>query len=118
MTPLGTKIATWFSGRFIGADEFGNRYYEQKYGARHGNTPKRWVIYRGIAEPSKVPPQWHGWLHYTHAAPLATGRRYGWQKEHQPNLTGTNGRYLPQGHLLKSGKRARATADYKPWTPE
>jgi len=117
MTPFGTLLATLFSGKLIGQDEFGNRYYEQKYGKRHGNHAKRWVIYNGIAEPSKVPAHWHGWLHYTLDAPV-TQKRFAWQKDHLPNLTGTVGRYLPQGHLLKGGQRAKATADYKPWTPE
>ena len=117
MTPFGTKLATLFSGRFIGRDEFGNRYYEQRYGHRHGKYAKRWVLYRGQAEPSKVPAQWHGWLHYTLDAPVSS-KRYNWQREHVPNLTGTNGRYLPPGHVLKTGQRAHATADYKPWAPE
>ncbi len=117
MTPLGTRLATLFTGKFIGRDEFGNRYYEQSYGHRHGNKAKRWVIYHGIAEPSKVPAHWHGWLHYTLDAPV-TARRHSWQREHLPNLTGTVRRYLPQGHLLKGGQRAKATADYQPWKPE
>ena len=116
MTPLGTKLATLFTGKFIGEDEFGNRYYEQRSGKRHLNHAKRWVIYDGIAEPSKIPAQWHGWLHYTLDAPI-TAKPHAWQKPHLPNLTGTVSRYLPQGHLLKSGVRAKATADYKPWTP-
>ncbi len=26
---------------------------------------RRWVIYSGDAEASKVPPGWNGWLHHT-----------------------------------------------------
>ena len=40
-----------------------------------------------------------------------------WQKEHQPNPTGTPAAYLPPGHTLKGGRRAAATGDYEPWTP-
>ena len=40
-------------------DEFGNRYYQNKDGSR------RWVIYNGTVEASRVPPDWHGWLHHT-----------------------------------------------------
>ena len=36
---LGTKILTIFSGKFVGNDNFGNKYYESKSG-------KRWVIYK------------------------------------------------------------------------
>lgn len=113
---IGTKIFTFFQGRHVGTDEFGNRYYEARR-ALQGRHRKRWVIYNGQPEASKVPPYWHGWLHYTLAAPLEATPKYRWQKKHQPNLTGTTGRYLPAGHISKAGQRAPATADYQPWTP-
>ena len=118
MTPIGTKLATLFSGKRIGTDAFGNVYYEQRYGARHNGKPKRWVIYKGQAEPTKVPAQWHGWLHYTHDAPIANPKRYGWQKDHLPNLTGTVDAYYPPGHDSRGGQRAKASGDYQAWTPE
>lgn len=115
---IGTRIFTWMQGRFIGRDEFGNRYYEARRAGK-GERHRRWVIYNGMPEPSKVPAHWHGWLHYTLAAPiLEAAHKYHWQKPHQPNLTGTQGRYLPAGHISKGGVRAAASADYKPWTPE
>ena len=47
----------------IGTDSLGNTYYQIK--ARAGyNHPRRWVVYKDVAEPSSVPPEWHGWLHY------------------------------------------------------
>lgn len=114
---FGTRLFTLFRGRHVGNDEFGNRYYEQRR-TPEGARQRRWVIYRGLAEPSKVPAHWHGWLHHTLARPITeNAHRYRWQKEHQPNLTGTQGRYLPAGHLDKGAKRASATADYTPWTP-
>jgi len=115
----GTHLFTFFYGRRIGTDEFGNRYYEQKR-ARKGERARRWVVYNGVVEASKVPAQWHGWLHYTLDKPLSNeaARRYSWQKPHLPNLTGTNARYLPAGHIEKSGTRAKATADYQPWSPQ
>ena len=54
-----------------------------------GRKRKRWVIYNGIVEASKVPAEWHAWLHYTAEAPLSTANEFEWQKEHLPNLTGT-----------------------------
>lgn len=114
----GTRLFTWFHGRLIGRDEFGNRYYEARR-VMHGNRRRRWVMYNGVAEPSKVPAYWHGWLHYTLDAPIPeAAHKYGWQKPHLPNLTGTTGRYLPAGHISKSGRRAPASADYTPWTPQ
>lgn len=114
---IGTKLHTWLHGRFIGRDEYGNRYFESKR-ARKGERKRRWVIYNGIAEASKVPPTWHGWLHYTLDAPLSEVRPYNWLKSHLPNLTGTTGRYLPAGHISNGGARAKSAADYEPWTPQ
>ena len=55
----GTFVTTWYSGRKVGEDGFGNRYFQTKDGKR------RWVIYAGTVEASRVPPEWHGWLHHT-----------------------------------------------------
>ncbi len=115
---IGTKLHTMMYGRFMGRDEFGNRYFEAKC-IRGGETQKRrWVIYNGIADASKIPPAWHGWMHYTLNAPLSEKKHYSWIKTHIPNLTGTMGRYLPKGHISKGGARAAAAADYEPWTPK
>ncbi len=113
---IGTRLFTFFHGRHVGTDEFGNRYFEARRVAK-GERRKRWVMYNGMPEASKVPPQWHGWLHYTLDAPLAETLAHGWQKKHVPNLTGTTGRHLPAGHISKGGARAASTADYEPWTP-
>ena len=114
---IGTKLHTWVHGRFIGRDEFGNRYFESKR-APKGEKKRRWVLYNGMADASKIPPAWHGWIHYTLDAPLSEARPYSWLKAHLPNLTGTTGRYLPKGHISKGGMRAPAAADYQPWTPQ
>lgn len=116
---IGTRLHTWFKGRFIGKDEYGNRYYAERSKPTPGQRQKRWVIFNGRAEPSKVPPEWHGWLHYTSdVVPESShAKRFRWQKPHTPNLTGTKHRYLPQGHMLVGGERAKATGDYEAWTP-
>lgn len=117
MIPFGTFLFTLVHGRQVGTDEFGNRYFEARR-RRQGKHLKRWVLYHGRNEASKVPAHWHGWLHYTHDKPIPeAAHKYGWQKEHLPNLTGTTGRYLPQGSIEKGGQRAKATADYQPWQP-
>lgn len=114
---IGTRIHSFLFGRYVGSDAFGNRYYEQR--GQSGKQARRWVIYRGVVEPSKVPAAWHGWLHHTHDAPAQEyAQRFAWQKPHLPNLTGTQGRYLPAGHIEKAAARAPATSDYQPWTPE
>ncbi|MBM3571801.1 MAG: NADH:ubiquinone oxidoreductase subunit NDUFA12, partial [Alphaproteobacteria bacterium] len=71
-------------------------------------------------EASKVPPEWHAWLHRTvdQVPPADAGRPHRtWQKEHVPNLTGTDLAYRPPGHVLQGGQRDRATGDYEPWRP-
>ena len=80
---------------------------------------QRWVIYDGEVEASRVPPEWHAWLHHTTdiIPPEGGPARRPWQKDHQPNKTGTVEAYRPPGHTLKGGKRAPATGDYEPWTP-
>jgi NADH:ubiquinone oxidoreductase subunit len=77
-------------------------------------------MYNGVVEASRVPPQWHAWLHHTMAeVPQdADHLQYPWQKEHQPNLTGTPAAYRPPGSVLRGGDRPRATGDYEPWIPE
>ena len=109
----GTWVTTWYSGTPVGQDKYGNAYYQTKDGKR------RWVIYAGTVEASRVPPEWHGWLHHTFAepptvAPLATKS---WEAEYEPNLSGTARAYRPEGSLWKEGKRPPATGDYEAWRP-
>ena len=101
----------------VGEDEYGNVYYVAK--ARPGyKRERRWVMYNGAPEASKVPPEWHGWLHYqTDEVPNEEGFRRPWQKPHQANMTGTNQAYRPPGHILEGGQRDKAAGDYEAWTP-
>ena len=122
---LGTRLLTWLRGELVGSDNYGNRYYRER-GARplrrgggRFSREKRWVIYNGEPEPSKVPPEWNAWLHHTwDELPRADRPRYPWEKPHQPNMTGTIHAYYPPGSIRRGGHRARATGDYEPWTPE
>jgi NADH:ubiquinone oxidoreductase subunit len=97
-----------FSSRKVGADEFGNEYFQNKNG-------KRFVAYKGLAEPSKVPMEWHGWLHYSSdLAPVKMNtRKFSWQKIHLPNLTGTKNSYSPKNSAVK-----KTNAEYEAWKPE
>lgn len=115
---IGTKLFTMLSGAPVGADSQGNRYYRAKRTPK-GRREKRWVVYAGATEASKVPPEWHSWLHYTTDAipDEATARRWPWQKAHVANMTGTAQAYRPPGSLLDRGARPPATGDYEPWRP-
>lgn len=115
---LGTRLFTWIRGEFVGTDGFGNRYYRDKR-RRPGMRERRWVLYKGRAEASKVPPEWHGWLHHVMDRPQTgpDARQWPWQKPHRPNPTGTPEAYRPKGHALAGGHRAAARGDYEPWRP-
>ena len=58
---IATRLYTWLRGVAVGHDAFGNTYYRDKTGATRyaGKRQKRWVLYAGEAEATKVPPEWH-----------------------------------------------------------
>jgi NADH:ubiquinone oxidoreductase subunit len=115
---LVTLLSIKLKARYVGDDEFGNRYYQEKR-ARPSKQPRRYVRYNGLVEASKVPAEWHGWLHHTEDLPPPSEgyHKHAWQQEHLPNLTGTKHAHRPAGHVLRGGKRPAATGDYEPWTP-
>lgn len=114
----GNRWTIWRLGRFVGRDELGNTYYEQKRGVGPLGRPRRWVVYAASAEPSRVPPGWHGWLHYkVDSPPAADYRPRPWQKPHLPNLTGTAAAYRPPGSIV-SNVETKPARDYKPWRPD
>ena len=70
------RLYTRFRGRHVGSDAQGNHYYVQSKGVGPLGVPRRWVIYKTEAEASQIPPEWHGWMHYTvDALPTETGYR-------------------------------------------
>lgn len=108
---LNTQFYTWRKGTKVGEDAEGNTYYE-------GQTGKRWVIFNGLSEASRVSPEWHGWLHHTWDEtptdkPLV---HKDWEKPHVENLTGTAAAYAPSGSIRKAAPVARS--DYEAWSPE
>ena len=118
MASIGTRLLTWLKGDLVGEDDAGNKYYQEKGRAYRPRRRRRWVVYNGEVEASRVPAEWHGWLHYTvDEVPSRNAARYAWQKPHLPNRTGTPDAYRPLGHEYRGGERARATGDYEPWTP-
>ena len=109
---LGTQLFTWRKGERVGEDDVGNVYYQTTGGVR------RWVIFNGEAEASRVPPEWHGWLHHTYKLPPteAPMPHKVWEKPHQMNLTGTAAAYVPAGSLKRAKPVERQ--DYEAWSPE
>ncbi len=109
---LGTQLFTARRGVRMGADAQGNVYYQTK------DSKRRWVIFNGEMEASRVSPDWHGWLHHTWDqtpadAPLV---HKAWEKPHVENLTGTDAAYAPPGSIRRSAPVAKS--DYEAWTPE
>ena len=97
---LGTRIQTIFSGRFIGKDSFGNKYYENKLG-------KRWVIYNGEIDATKISNDWYSWMHHMNnkIESLHNPKKYDWQKPHLSNKTGTKESYHPNKENNEVGKK-------------
>jgi len=118
---IGARFKIAMRGVLVGEDELGNRYFEARDNRdSYDDRRRRWVIYKGYAEASKIPPDWHGWMHYTFDDPptKAPLLRQAWEKDHQPNLSGTIHAYRPKGSITKGGERAAATGDYQAWRPE
>jgi NADH:ubiquinone oxidoreductase subunit len=127
-------LFTWWSGAtigvlftikkradFVGEDSTGNRYFQERTNRdSYDGRLRRFVTYRGYADASKIPADWHGWLHYTFDEPptVAPFKLKAWEKDHLPNLTGTPYAYRPAGAIARGGERARATGDYEAWRPE
>lgn len=111
---IGTLLYSARNGRKVGEDAAGNRYYQSRDGQR------RWVLYKGANDASRVAPEWHGWLHHSYDAlpedVLPPARD--WQGGEQGNMTGTAHRHLPAGAIERGGRRAPASGDYQPWTPD
>lgn len=109
---LNTQFHTWRHGVRVGQDEQGNTFYTTKDGKR------RWVIFNGESEASRVSPEWHGWLHHTHPdTPLDKPVAHKpWEKPHRENLTGTALAYAPAGSIRRENPVDRR--DYEAWSPE
>lgn len=113
---LGTRLHTWRFGSEVGRDGEGNIYYRS--GA--GSSERRWVIYNGTPEATRIPPEWHLWMHKTVTEPPTTPPLTPrvWERPWTPNATGTDAAWRPAGSLAAAGKRPAATGDYRAWTPE
>ncbi|MEM9169537.1 MAG: NADH:ubiquinone oxidoreductase subunit NDUFA12 [Pseudomonadota bacterium] len=118
---FGTALTLFRRGaRLVGKDEQGNRYYEEARPSSADGAKRRWVVYHGVADASRVTPDWHGWLHHTFEDPPtdAPFKRHGWEKDHVPNMTGTPLAYRPDGSLARPGGAHKVKDDYEAWDPE
>ena len=124
------SIFTWWEGATIGTnfglrgkskmgeDALGNIYYQG--GTDPNGITRRWVIYNGSNDASRVPPEWFSWLHHQidEVPDQALPAPRTWEKPAMPNQTGSRLAYRPPGALEAGGQRVRATGDYEAWTPD
>jgi NADH:ubiquinone oxidoreductase subunit len=115
---FGTWLNTKTSGQQVGEDLIGNRYFQSR--KSQDGKRRRWVLYSGSNDASRVPPEWHGWLHHTldDIPERALPAPRAFERPATANLTGTGSAYRPAGALENSGARASATGDYEAWSPE
>ena len=72
------------------------------------------MIYQNNIESSKIPPEWHSWIHFlTRDTPSNNTKKFSWQKQHQENLTGTKKAYKPEGSLSSDLKKSNKK--YETW---
>lgn len=111
-----TMLNSALTGEKVGTDAQGNAYFRAKkpYPKGHpfAGKERRWVIYNGANDASRVPAEWHGWLHGAFdgvpESNLPPPRI--WEVDYTPNATGT-----AQAHRPRHAKRA---GDYEAWSPE
>lgn len=116
---IGTSLWSWRNGEQVGTDAQGNAYFRRRKRLPDGRE-RRWVIYQGANDASRVPAEWHGWLHGSFdgvpESNLPPARI--WEVDYTPNATGTAAAYRPAGALERGGKRASASGDYEAWSPD
>jgi NADH dehydrogenase len=90
---FGTFLKTMFFGRYVGKDQFGNKYYKN-------SQDDRWVIYSKDIEATKITSDWFLWMHHTidkfpSNNNIDKEKKYLWQKDHMENKTGSKNSYKP-----------------------
>ncbi len=104
---------TLFLGTQVGRDAAGNVYYRHR-----ALDTKRWVIYHGIVDASKIPAEWHAWLHNMRRNPPrkdSASDDHKWFKPHLANMTGTEMAQTRKPHMIDGA--SDAPVEYEPWNP-
>ena len=104
---FGTFFYTLIFGNFVGKDDFGNKYYRDK-------NDKRWVIYNGEINASKITTDWYSWIHHiSENVPNENIKKFSWQKPHKDNKTGTEDSFKPN-EISKNNKKFKKYDSWKP----
>ena len=101
---IGTFIKTFFTGKLVGKDDYGNKYYKNK-------NDERWVIYSSEIEATKITADWYLWMHHTidKIPNDKLEKKYLWQKKHSENKTGTEKKHKPIKISKKNDKKKYAS---------
>lgn len=116
---IGTRLWIRRAGELVGQDEQGNTYYRSRRIDPALNRERRWVIYNGEADASRIPPGWHGWMHHRTDVP-PTREEYtprDWQLPHKSNMTGSPYAYRPAGSILSDDPQPPSAPQYGAWKP-
>ena len=102
---FGTFLKTLFTGKYVGKDNYGNKYYTNK-------RNERWVIYSDDIEATKITTDWFLWIHKTtdKIPDKDNQKKYKWQIDHSSNKTGTSDSYKP----VRIGKK-ETKKKYETW---
>ena len=116
---FGTWLGTKSGGEQVGEDADGNCYFVARKADERG-FKRRWVLYAGANDASRIPPDWHCWVHHqiddVPDKALPPVRK--WQSLPTANLTGTEAAYRPAGAQGSGEGRARSVGDYQAWSPD
>tara|TARA_B100000886_G_scaffold334011_2_gene288910 strand:+ start:1113 stop:1478 length:366 start_codon:yes stop_codon:yes gene_type:complete len=110
------KLYCFLFAKKAGEDSYGNIYYFKKNNSPINNfRDRRFVLYKGVVEASKIPQEWNAWLHHRSIdVPKKISLKPKWIKEHVPNLTGT-----PFAYEYKDRKNKKKLKNiYSVWSPD
>ncbi len=111
-----TQFKASIFGKYIGSDIYGNKYFEFKSCDFLGRK-KRICIYNGFVEATKIPSEWHSWMHHKSDAPNVE-KKYFWQVMHLPSLTGTKFRFTnTNSDSVIKNKYSKIPSRYSAWKP-
>ena len=57
-TNIWNVFEDFIFGKFVGSDEYGNKYYKSK-------NNERWVVYGKSIEATRITSDWYLWIHHT-----------------------------------------------------
>ncbi|KAF8192427.1 NADH ubiquinone oxidoreductase subunit NDUFA12-domain-containing protein [Pholiota molesta] len=92
------------AGTYVGKDQFGNRYFENRNAEEEVPGRHRWVDFaQHDYNATQVPPEWHSWISHIRTEPPTQDPPY------IENLTGTRGAYKPYNTVVPK---------YNAWQPK